>query len=148
MRRWLAASKGGLYQQWRENGRARQRFIDLVGEYRQQFVELYGSPGPETEKREGKAALFQAMGESYHAAATEDSLPVSYHGWFGEDLNNAKLNSVGFYNALVPGLEDLLAEVDSDLVAFYERCAELADLDLPERHRRLQGKTGERHGKP
>ena len=61
-----------------------------------------------------------------------------YNSWFGDDLNNAKLNSVATYYDLVPDFERLLAEKDGNLEEFYSAADKLAKLSKAERQKALQ----------
>jgi predicted aminopeptidase len=138
VRRWLKiGGDDDLYQRYLDDWAARQRFAGLVEMYRSKLVALYAADLPKAELRARKQALMHEMGDAYLAGEPAGSGGGVYRDWFGADLNNAKLNAVGLYNALVPGLEALLREVDKDLPEFFRRCRELAELDLEERHRQL-----------
>jgi len=63
---------------------------------------------------------------------------TDYDEWFGDDLNNAKLNSVANYYDFLPGFRHLLELNAGDLNAFYDAVQLLADLPKEERHRRLR----------
>ena len=61
-----------------------------------------------------------------------------YDGWFEQPLNNALLNTVDTYYALVPAFQRMLAGQGGDLGRFYKEAAALGKLKKSERHRRLR----------
>ena len=62
---------------------------------------------------------------------------AGYDRWFGQEINNATLASVGIYTELVPAFEALLARNGGDLPLFYGEVKRLAALPKDDRQARL-----------
>jgi predicted aminopeptidase len=139
LRRWLAQA-GDSAQRDRalRMQRIRADFQDLVLRARQGLEALYASALAPEEKRRAKARIFDGMRREYDALKAERWQGFDgYDRWFGQDLNNARLASVGLYHGLVPAFEALLEQNGRDLPRFYEAVKRLAALPKDERRRRL-----------
>ena len=62
---------------------------------------------------------------------------AGYDRWFGQEINNATLASVGIYTELVAAFEALLARNGGDLPLFYGEVKRLAALPKDDRQARL-----------
>ncbi len=119
-------------------GRERQdQVAELVLATRGSLAELYASEKPEDVKRREKADRFAALRAGYEELKADWGGWDGWDDWFEGELNNADLAAFGAYHRLVPALQDLLADLDGDLDAFYAEVEALAPLDPDERRRRL-----------
>jgi predicted aminopeptidase len=64
-----------------------------------------------------------------------------YDDWLSGEVNNAQLNSVATYYALVPAFERLLEANAGDLEKFYLAVERLSQLPRAERRHQLGGPT-------
>lgn len=115
-----------------------QDFAALVTKYRDLLAALYArSDLNDTAKLAHKGELIAQMRADY--ARMRDERWAGYRGyerWFGNDLNNAKIASVGYYHGLLPGFRKLLEVEQGDLPRYYERVRALAK-ETPEARRKL-----------
>jgi predicted aminopeptidase len=138
--RWLArhgndAQRGGFAAMQRY----RSDFTGLVLQYRDRLEAAYSADAPDEEKRRQKAAILAALQEQYRRIKTQRWSGFSgYDRWFGQNINNATLASIGIYTRLVPPFEALLARHDNDLPRFYEAVKALAKLPAEERQAQLE----------
>lgn len=126
---------------------ARQRrddFVSLVLSFRQRLHALFVSPVSDEAKREGKAAIYAELQSAYRAQRERWGGYSGYDAWFAA-VNNARLNTVGTYYDLVPGLKILLAQHDNELPRFFDACRDLARLKQDERHRMLRSLRDDRN---
>jgi len=138
VRRWLAARAGAEERRRAAEERAaRDAFLALVRPARERLAALYRSPASEAAKRAGKARVLAALRAEFERARRRQPALARYRRWFDEGLNNARFALLATYDALLPGLERLLAEQGGDLAAFYRAAAALAALPAAERRARL-----------
>lgn len=139
LRRWLAIH--GSEDKRRGFARAqrmRADFMRLVLGARHRLDALYAGPLAQADKRREKSRIFAALRRDYDALKTGDWQGYAgYDRWFGQEINNATLASVGLYQQLVPAFEGLLERHGRDLPRFYAEVKALADLPREERRRRL-----------
>ena len=137
--RWLAA-EGSAEQraQFREAQARRQDFLALVTGTRARLEALYGSEILPREMEREKARILAGLGEDYRRLKAEKwNGYAGYDRWFGQEINNATLASIGLYTALVPAFRALLAQEGGELGRFYARVEELAAMPKPARDERL-----------
>jgi predicted aminopeptidase len=140
VRRWLAQrGDAALAGSYAEFARRRQQFIDLLLDYRDRLDALYKSPIADEDKRTGKRALFAALQNDYARLKASWGGFAGYDRFFGQELTNAHLASIGAYNALVPAFDALLANSGGDLPRFYDEVRALARLPKSERDAALSG---------
>ncbi|HAB07822.1 MAG TPA: hypothetical protein DHV78_04960, partial [Alcanivorax sp.] len=72
---------------WQQRDRARDAFLALVGETREQLGELYASGADEATMAERKAALIEGLRENYRARAEQLPALRAYAGFFEGRLN-------------------------------------------------------------
>jgi predicted aminopeptidase len=139
VRRWLE-DRGAedLYPEFVQQSKQREEFVALVSRYRTSLGEVYAADHSPSEKRSRKELLIENMRGEYESRGVAKGQAGPYSGWLKAPVNNAKLNSVGLYNDLVPGLTALLADEQGDLPRFYQRCVTLADLPLEARRSQLK----------
>ena len=117
------------------------QFVGLVLDHRECLTELYESEEDEAALASGKVELFEEMKVAYRDLSRGWIDGPRYDGWFERDLNNAHIAGIGDYNLWTPAFLDM-AEQAGSLESFYEEVAELADLEVEERTRRLEQLTG------
>jgi predicted aminopeptidase len=139
--RWLGA-EGSAEQraQFRQAQARRQDFLGLVLATRTRLASLYASQIPPPQMEQEKARILAGLGEDYRRLKAEKwSGYAGYDRWFGQEINNATLASIGIYTSLVPAFEALLAQEHGDLPRFYGQVKRLAGMPKEERHERLSG---------
>lgn len=140
LRRWLAAHGDEDKRRSHERAqRMRADFMRLVLDARSRLETLYASSLPPEEMRREKARIFAALRRDYDALqAGPWQGYAGYDRWFGQEVNNATLASVGLYQQLVPAFETLLEHHGRDLPRFYAEVRALAELPKAERRQRLE----------
>jgi predicted aminopeptidase len=136
--RWLS---GYGNQAMRDNyvrfGGRKQEFLALLLACRKDLEKNYASRAPAAEKRAVKARLFQKLKDDYLVLKESWGGFAGYDRFFAEPLSNAHLASIATYNDFIPAFRALLAK-EKTFPRFYAAARVLADLDKPERHRRLK----------
>lgn len=137
--RWLAADGSPEQRaQFRQAQTRRQDFLALVTGARARLEALYGSEILPLQMEQEKARILAGLGEDYRTLKAEKwNGYAGYDRWFGQEINNATLASIGLYTALVPAFRALLAQERGELPRFYARVEELAALPKPARDERL-----------
>lgn len=128
---WLQQhGQSGQYAAVLARVQAQQAFTDFVIGFREQFRQLYAAPDSNTDVlMQQKQRLFEQMREQWLARPDADN----YRGWFGRELNNALLATVGAYFDWVPAFEQLFIDSGSDFERFYAAVEALASLPVSER---------------
>lgn len=139
VRRWLEHYGSPAQREAFERAQARRAdFTALVLDYREKLGDLYESDVPEEEKRTGKARILAELKEHYTRLKTERwGGFAGYDRWFGQEINNATLASVGIYTKLVPAFLALLEAQGGDLPRFYTSVKRLADMPKDSRREQL-----------
>lgn len=139
LRRWLAREANpARHAAFERAQRMRADFQRLVLDARDRLEALYDSPLPTEDKRREKAHIFAALKQDYEALKAGPWQGFAgYDRWFGQEINNATLASVGLYHRLVPAFEALLARHHRDLPRFYAEVKRLAALPKEERREKL-----------
>ena len=134
VRRWIV-KRGDSAQMaaWRlqREREASVRQILLSG--RQRLEELYRTATDSTVAREQKARELRRIEAELQALVAEWGDGTATAMWLGGPLNNARLNDVATYHALVPRFEALLRECDGDLERWYRRIEEIGSLAAAKR---------------
>lgn len=130
VRRWLEGNdRQDLLAAWLQGQERRRRFVELVLESRESLAEIYSMDVADEQKRHLKAVEFDELRERYvRLRDSEWSGWSGYDSFFGPDLNNAALASVGAYEELVPAFDRMLAMADGDLESFFEAVDEVASV--------------------
>jgi predicted aminopeptidase len=139
VQRWL--QKRNNAEQYRKYllGKAQQDdFIHLLGRNRERLAYVYDTPSGDDAKRRRKQEQIGQLREEYKSLQQQWGDTKAYNAWMAAPINNAKLNSVALYFDLVPALGRLLAKEEYQLPNFYERCAQLEDLNSEERRGLLE----------
>ena len=87
--------------------------------------------------RAAKQRIIEQLRRDYPQLKARWGGDNGYDGWFQLPINNAQLNDVDTYYALVPAFLRILKANGGDLEKFYKEVATLAKLNETERHRRL-----------
>ena len=137
--RWLAAQgqpqEMALYET--ESRRAKE-LVALVGRQRQRLEALYAGSDSEQVKATAKAGIIKDLRADYAELKKSWGGYAGYDVWMAGPLNNAQLASLAIYEDLTPAFTRLLADLDGDLPAFYERCAKIGELPSQQaRHQAL-----------
>ena len=114
---------------WQQRERARDAFLALVGETREQLGALYASGADEGTMAERKAALIEGLRENYRARAEQVPGLAAYAGFFEGPLNNARLNGVHDYYGLVGTFQQLLLSCGGHWDCFWQAVEVLAERD-------------------
>jgi len=136
--RWLA--QYGTQKDVVDYQQSRQRqaeFVDLMLATRNDLQEIYQQKLSAKQLEAAKTAAFGSLRAQYAVLKKRWGGYAGYDAWFANDLNNAKLLSVVTYQDYVPAFRALLEQLDGDLVAFYEKVAQLGELPIEERHDQL-----------
>ncbi len=134
LRRWFARNGMPEQQQaFTAQQQRREQFAQLVGEYRSKLRALYAAQRPAEEMRRAKAEIIADMRQAYAAMKNAWGGDARYDKWFEQDLNNAKIASLGLYTQLVPAFDAMLENEGRDLPRFYQRVTELSRLPKAER---------------
>jgi len=134
LRRWFARNDAPVKQEdFAVQQRRKEQFVLLVGEYRGKLRALYASSQSREEMRRAKAEIIAEMKRAHGALKKDWGGDARYDKWFDQDLNNARIASLGLYTQLVPAFEAMLEKEGRDLPRFYQRVAELSRLSRVER---------------
>jgi len=137
VRRWLTArGTPAAFADYERERAQRAAFVSLVLGYRNRLETIYASTTRDADKRAAKAAILaelRATGPPWRAQWGEDG----YAAWFGQELNNAHLASVGLYHQHVPAFQALLAQANGELATFYRQARALGRMAPPARAARL-----------
>lgn len=136
--RWLQGHAPGKLDAWREQRRREREFLALLRSTREQLAILYAGNLPDAEKRAEKQRLFAALRLRYQEQRQAWGGYAGYDRWFEQDLNNARLLSVGTYHDLAPAFRALLRREGGDVPAFLRAVEALAALDPGARAARLR----------
>ena len=118
--------------------RYRQDFSRLVLKVRDRLQLVYASNLSRAEKLRSKGGVLSELKDEYQRIKQEQWNGYrGYDRWFGQDINNATLASIGLYNRLVPAFRALLAESGDDLPRFYAAVRRLGTLPKDARQVRL-----------
>ena len=134
--RWLR-DRGELQQMksYHEGRKQRQAIARLVQMAREDLAIVFDSDAPIGEKRIDKDERLKRLGAEVAALRRANGKDVG--GWFGGDLNNAKLISTTLYEGKLPMFRALFKRCEEQLDCFYARALELSELDVEERQAAL-----------
>ena len=113
--------------QWQQRDRARDAFLALVDDARDQLAALYASDLDPDVMAAEKAARIQALRRAFQERAGQVPGLSAYAGFFQGNLNNARLNGVHDYYGLVGTFRKMLLSCGGQWPCFWERVEALAD---------------------
>ncbi len=144
LRLWVEQKgKPEMYSQFVIQQQRQSDFAQLIIEYRQKLNTIYLAESSTDKnsadlKRREKQEIYDQLRQAYQKLKIEKWQGYNgYDGWFGQDLNNAKLVTVAAYYTYVPTLEKKLVELGNDMAKFYAWCKEIGKLDNEERKKLL-----------
>lgn len=139
MQRWLAVQGDADKQRaWDVFRQRQQDFLALVGRAAARLEKLYAIHADAQAMRAAKADVLADMRRGYRAL--RDGAWLGYDGydhWFAR-VNNARIAAVSTYHDKVPAFLQRYEQLGGDLRAFYQACAEAANLPPAARHAWLQ----------
>lgn len=136
VRRWLARrGRADELAAWLAERQIDAAAVELALATRDRLAEVYAAPRPEAWQRRRKAELLDELRAAYRER--RDAWGGRWDGFFDQELNNARLASLGAYHELAPGFERLLVEAGGDFERFFATAAAVARLGAEERRRRL-----------
>ncbi|MBF0311110.1 MAG: aminopeptidase [Magnetococcales bacterium] len=124
--------------------------LQLMTGLREELGRLYEQPLSDPEKRENKHRVLEEGRERYRRLKAGWGGKGEWDGWFGPELNNARLANVATYHRLIPAFLTLLHNHEGRLDGFYQAARQLGEQPLPMRRQRLEelldqaGEKGER----
>jgi predicted aminopeptidase len=134
MMRWIDSRQGlAAVAAYRQDLARHEQVRALIDRPRRELRALYASGQTDIEKRAAKAAILEALQAEYDGLSADWPGPAPFSGWFSGPINNASLAAVSVYEDYVPALHALLQQSSGDLETFYQRSAELAEMELEER---------------
>jgi predicted aminopeptidase len=152
VRRWLHSTGDSRGLARHETAMARRAaFVALVSRARERLEIVYDSPAGRrvnedprhvfqddvAQLRAAKEAVLVQLRADYALLKASWGGAGDFDGWFRQPLNNAHLNDVDAYYALVPGFRRLLDACGGSLPAFYESVDQMRHLSKEGRRRRL-----------
>jgi predicted aminopeptidase len=141
--RWLAhRDLDDQVESFRQVKRWEEEFSELMLSFRERLAEAYASDHPDEWKRSRKRDVFDELEADYGKLKESWGGYNGFDGWFGRDLNNARLALIGVYHQLVPGFLALLERHEGEFSAFFAEVEEIAKLPIAERHARLEALDG------
>ena len=102
--------------------------LSLIADARSELQVLYAGDASAETRRERKQAILDDLARRYAEQGNG-----THAGWFGGDLNNARLVALADYQDHVPAFERLLAAVEGDLPCFYTEVKKAAKSDAATR---------------
>ena len=105
-----------------------EQFVDLLLATRNKLARFYASSKPAAVMAAGKRRIFARLRAAYQRQKAAWGGYSGYDRWMASDLNNAKLASISTYRTLVPAFQELLAQKEGKLPAFYRAAAHIGHL--------------------
>ena len=137
--RWLKAR--GLREelkQYEKEHVVETEFIREALQTRDELKALYARTDlDEAAMREAKAGAIAELKNRLEAMNRRYGGKLKIGRWFEKPVNNARLNTLATYHALVPGFEALLRECHGDLDVFLKRIEAMKNLSPKERRKLL-----------
>lgn len=113
-------------------------FVALMLAARSRLEAVYRAPVADDDKRRRKRDEFARLRQEYETLKARWGGDATYDGWMAGELNNARLLPFGLYHRWVPAFAALFRDAGRNWEAFYERAAQLADLEPAVRASRLE----------
>jgi len=139
VKRWV--TKNGtpeLLQNYQARKTRHTQFVELVTETRNQLEALYKQKMPVDVMRTQKVAIIEKMQQTYQQLKSSWNGFAGYDRWFSKPINNAQISAVTTYRDYVPAFQNLLAQKNHDMAAFYRSVEEMGDLDASERQQAIE----------
>jgi predicted aminopeptidase len=138
--RWLEDSgRTERLPEWRRRQHAAADFMALLDQARAELAGVYASTDAPSEKRRGKAAVFDALRDRYLASAEQGREGAAgYAWWFDESANNAGLALFESYRGGACAFAALYEAAGGEMSRFQALAAERAALDGTDRRAWLE----------
>ena len=134
VRRWLAAEGDpAMAAVLLARDQARQVFLALVADVREQLERLYQTGQPPAGMRQAREQIIAELRRRYDEARQTLPALAGYADWFAGPLNNAQLNMVSDYHDQVPLFDAALLGCGGDWRCFWREVEKLAKLPAAER---------------
>ncbi len=138
--RWLQShGQDGDIDVYRERRELRQALMELVATAREDLGGYFESALPDDEKRRLKAARLKQLSSDADSVLSDAGHEGG--GWLRGELNNARLVSMTLYEGQLPAFRRLLQICDKDIRCFYDKAAELSELEKSNRDEALEALT-------
>lgn len=139
IRRWLTHNDATVEYEVYLARRERQTIFNmLVLNHRARLEILFGTGLSDTEKRAGKARIFDDLRAQFALLKNSRTEFGHYEHWFSKPLNNARLATISVYTQLLPAFQALLSLQDGDMARFFNVVKEISKLPKEERAEVLQ----------
>ena len=128
---WLEDSgRSAKLPGWRERQESMEAFLALLDGVRGTLARIYASDGPAADKRQRKAAAFDALRERYLAVSgTKGPGAAGLEAWFDQGPNNASLALFDSYRGGTCAFASLYDAAGRDFERFQALAADRAALD-------------------
>ena len=124
LERWLLShGESARLEAYRERRELREQLVELIRAARSELEAVYASALNEAAMREKKAQRLRRLAEELRAKLDESGRDAP--GWLGDELNNARLVSIGLYQLDLARFRTLYDACERDLECFYARAVEL-----------------------
>lgn len=107
-------------------------FTSAIVRTKAKLTTLYAQKIPDAAKRKGKAHLFQELSITLKTMP-ELASQKRFSKWASTPINNARINSIATYHALVPSFNRLLQRCGNDLPTFFAAVAKMKSLSFSQR---------------
>jgi len=138
VKRWL--EKNGtpeLLDKYQARKARHKQFVELVTRTRNQLEALYKQAMAVDEMRKQKVGIIEQMQSEYQQLKTGWDGFAGYDRWFSQPVNNAQISAVTTYRDYVPAFQNLLAQKNHDMPAFYKAVEVLGDMEPDERQQAI-----------
>ncbi len=138
VRRWFIYQQDEIaYEVYMQADKRRTEFNTLLKQTREKLHKLYSTKQEPEVMRANKARIFDQLKIDYSRLKKSWDNDTRYDAWMSRELNNAHLALIATYHELVPAIQKVLYQADSDLPSFYLQMAQLARLSKIERQQHL-----------
>ena len=139
VKRWLD-DKGSpqLLAKYQQRKARHKQFVALVNKTRDRLEQLYATDAAPDEMRQQKKQIIEDMQREYQQLKISWDGFAGYDRWFSKPINNAQIAAVTTYRDYVPAFQQLLAEHDHDMAAFYQAVKQLGELSAEQRKQTIQ----------
>lgn len=125
MVRWLKATgRTKDLQSYEVRLRQEKLFADEVLKTRAALAKLYGQNLPPEEMRKRKAILLKRLSARIQSMP-ELASAKGFKAWARQPLNNARLNTIHSYQAMIPQFHELLKKCNGDLELYFKEAKKL-----------------------
>jgi predicted aminopeptidase len=137
--KWLQSeNKHVVLQKYLQSNQHKQQIYQILEVLRNDLTEIYNASLPVAQKRKQKqAVLTQYKHEVTNKTESWGQYDL-YKNWLLQDMNNARLNALSTYQALVPAFITLFEHCNNNFNEFYRVVESMQQLSKPQRLVHLQ----------